>query len=174
MVSILNFVFTILFYVMRWKKQDLTSICFDEFLNKNHWNQIFNFQQLKNPSLFLFHFFFSVLARLYSFSNLSDPSHTLSHIFSLAQSAVRPNRAFSPSTQFPLVIFDLQTLAAAFGLPGCCTALRCVVCLWHHGAVSPPPPLPLKKWPHSITSPSLFLSPVTGDIEVPPPLPPFP
>jgi hypothetical protein len=32
-ISILNFVFTIIFYAMSWIKQDLTYIYFEEFLN---------------------------------------------------------------------------------------------------------------------------------------------
>jgi hypothetical protein len=42
-----------------------------------------------------------------------------------------------------LVIFDLQTLAATFGLLGHRTALHYVIRLQHRGAASPPPPLPL-------------------------------
>jgi hypothetical protein len=34
MMSILNSIFTIAFYVMRWAKLDLTYICFEEFLNQ--------------------------------------------------------------------------------------------------------------------------------------------
>jgi hypothetical protein len=34
MISILNFIYIIVFYVTRWTKQDLTLICFEEFLNQ--------------------------------------------------------------------------------------------------------------------------------------------
>jgi hypothetical protein len=34
MISILNSIFTVVFYVTRWVKLDLTYICFEEFLNK--------------------------------------------------------------------------------------------------------------------------------------------
>jgi hypothetical protein len=34
MISILNSVFTIVFYAKRWIKQDLICICFEEFLNQ--------------------------------------------------------------------------------------------------------------------------------------------
>jgi hypothetical protein len=34
MISILNSVFTIVFYVMRWTKQYLTCIYFEEFINQ--------------------------------------------------------------------------------------------------------------------------------------------
>jgi hypothetical protein len=34
MISILNSVFTVMFYVARWSKLDLTCICFKEFLNQ--------------------------------------------------------------------------------------------------------------------------------------------
>jgi hypothetical protein len=34
MISILNYVFTIVFYTMRWTKQDLICIYFKEFLNQ--------------------------------------------------------------------------------------------------------------------------------------------
>jgi hypothetical protein len=34
MIFILNSVFTIVLYVMRWTKQDLIYICFEEFLNQ--------------------------------------------------------------------------------------------------------------------------------------------
>jgi hypothetical protein len=34
MIFILNFIFTIVFYTTRWTKQDLTCICFKEFLNQ--------------------------------------------------------------------------------------------------------------------------------------------
>jgi hypothetical protein len=33
MISILNSVFIIVFYTMKWKKQDLICICFEEFLD---------------------------------------------------------------------------------------------------------------------------------------------
>jgi hypothetical protein len=33
MICILNFVFTVVFYVTRWKKLDHTYIYFEEFLN---------------------------------------------------------------------------------------------------------------------------------------------
>jgi hypothetical protein len=69
------------------KKQDLI-ICFKEFLNKNYLNQISNFQQPRNPFMFLF----SILVRQYSFFYLSDPSHTLSLIF------YRASQQFGPTT----------------------------------------------------------------------------
>jgi hypothetical protein len=34
MVSILNYIFTIMFYTMRWVKQDHIYICFEEILNQ--------------------------------------------------------------------------------------------------------------------------------------------
>jgi hypothetical protein len=34
MIFILNFVFTIVFYAMRWIKLDLNYLCFKEFLNQ--------------------------------------------------------------------------------------------------------------------------------------------
>jgi hypothetical protein len=34
MISILNSIFTIVFYLTRWIKQVLTCICFEEFLNQ--------------------------------------------------------------------------------------------------------------------------------------------
>jgi hypothetical protein len=34
MISILDFIFTIVFYVMRWTKLDHNYICFKEFLNQ--------------------------------------------------------------------------------------------------------------------------------------------
>jgi hypothetical protein len=34
MIFILNFVFTIVFYMMRWAKQDYICICFEEILNQ--------------------------------------------------------------------------------------------------------------------------------------------
>jgi hypothetical protein len=34
MVSILNFVFTVMFYAGRWPKLDPTCLCFEEFLNQ--------------------------------------------------------------------------------------------------------------------------------------------
>jgi hypothetical protein len=80
---------------------------FEEFLNKNYLNNISNFQPSKNLSLFLFHFFFFILIHQYSFSYLSCPYHILSHIFSLAQSIIQPNRTFDLLTQFSLAIFDL-------------------------------------------------------------------
>jgi mannose/fructose/N-acetylgalactosamine-specific phosphotransferase system component IIC len=33
-ISILNYVFTIVFYATRWTKQDVICICFEEFLNQ--------------------------------------------------------------------------------------------------------------------------------------------
>jgi hypothetical protein len=92
-------------------------------------------------------------------------SYSHLYFFLLVRSAVRPNRAFDPSTQFPLVIFDLETLVAAFDLLSCRAALHCVIRLWHYGAASPPPPLPLRKRPQPIASPSPFSFPVTGTIE---------
>jgi hypothetical protein len=93
----------------------------------------------------------------------------LTIIFSAVESAVRSNRAFGPPTQFPLVIFDLNTPTATFGYPSRCATLRCVVHHWHHGAASPPLPPPLRKWSHPIASPSLFPTPATDAIEVPSP-----
>jgi hypothetical protein len=169
MISILNFVFSILFYVTKWTKQDLTCICFEEFFIKNHLNQISNFQQLKILSCFYFLFHFGPP----TFLLLSFwPISYFSHNFLSVQSPGRPNHAFDPSTQFPLVIFDLQTPVATFSLLGRRVALRCVIRLWHSGAASPPPPLPLQKQSHPIASPSSFPSPIIGAIQVPPPLPP--
>jgi hypothetical protein len=34
MISILNFIFTIVFYITRWTKQDYICICFKEILNQ--------------------------------------------------------------------------------------------------------------------------------------------
>jgi hypothetical protein len=34
MISILNFIFIIVFYVTRWIKLDLVCICFEEFINQ--------------------------------------------------------------------------------------------------------------------------------------------
>jgi hypothetical protein len=164
-IFILNFIFTILFYMMRRTTPDTTYICFEEFLNQKPFES--NFQFLTAQKSFpAFISFFSVLALQYSFSYLSRSSHTLSHIFSLVQSTVRPNRAFGPLTKFHLVIFDLQTPAAAFGLPSYHAALRYVIRLQHCEAASPPPPLPLRKRSHPIASPSLFPSPITGAIQV--------
>jgi hypothetical protein len=173
MISILIF---LPFCSAWWDEQNKISLAYvlKNFEIKNHLNQISNFQQPKNHSLYLFRFSFSVLARQYFFSYLSSLSYTLSYIFSLDQSTVRSNRAFCPPTQFPLVIFVIQTLAATFSLPAHRAALRRVIRLRHRGAASPPPPLPLRKWPHPIASLSPLLSPVTGAIEVPLPLPPSP
>jgi hypothetical protein len=137
-------------------------------------NQISNFQQPKNSLLFLFPFFLfrfdSPVFLLLSFclTSYSQPYFFTDRVSSLTQPHIRP------PTQFPLVIFVLQMLATAFDLPGRRAPLRCVVCLLHCGASSPPPPLPLRKCPHPITSPSLFSSLVTDVIEVPPLLPPSP
>jgi hypothetical protein len=90
LISIWNFVFTILFYATRWTKQDLSYICFKK-INKNYLNQISNVQQPKNHFMFLFPFFFSVLSHQYSFSYLSGSSHSLSHNFLSAQPAVQSN-----------------------------------------------------------------------------------
>jgi hypothetical protein len=137
-------------------------------------NQIFNFQQPKNYSYF--YFFFSFLFWPTSISSSIFLVHLiLSVIFFLpTQSAIRLSRAFSPATQFPLVIFDLQMPATAFGLSGRCTALCCVVRLRYCGAASPPPPFLHQKWLHTIAFPSLFSSPVTDVIQVLSPLPPSP
>jgi hypothetical protein len=172
MISILNFVFTILFYVMRWTKQYLTCIYFTEFLNQKSFESNFQFSGAQKffPVFISFSIFFACIH--YSIFLTHLILSTI--IFSSAQSTVRPNRAFSPLTQFSLDIFDLQPPATTFGLSGCRTAFHCVIYLWHCGAASPPPPLPLQKWLHPITSSSLFLSPVTGDIKVPLSLPPSP
>jgi hypothetical protein len=34
MISILNYIFTVVFYPVRWTKLDYTCICFEEFLNQ--------------------------------------------------------------------------------------------------------------------------------------------
>jgi hypothetical protein len=34
MIYILNYVFTIVFYTMRWTKLDITCMCFEEFINQ--------------------------------------------------------------------------------------------------------------------------------------------
>jgi hypothetical protein len=133
-------------------------------------NKIFNFQQSKNTSLFLFYFFFSILACQYSFSYLLAYFILSAIFFSPVQSAVRPNRTFNSPTQLTLVIFDLQTSAATFDLPDCSAALCCIVRLRHRGASSSP--LPLRKWSHSIAFPSPFLSHVTDTIQVLPSLHP--
>jgi hypothetical protein len=122
MISILNFIFTILFYATRWIKQDPTRICFKEFLNKNLFESNFQFLTTQKSFPVFISFFFSVLARQYSFSNLSG------------QLVVRFNHAFGSPIQFSLVIFDLQMPVAAFSLPGHRVALHCVVHLRHSGA----------------------------------------
>jgi hypothetical protein len=81
MISILNFIFTILFYAMKWTKQDNTCICFKEFLNLKSFESNFQFSTVQKPFLFLFSFFFFILVRQYSFSYFFESSHTLSNIF---------------------------------------------------------------------------------------------
>jgi hypothetical protein len=143
------------------------------FLNKKSFKSNFHFSAIQKS--------FSVFIEL--FSTLTPSIHSdifLSHFilstifFLLAQSLVLPNRAFDTPTQFSLVIFNLQTPAVTFGLPGHRAALRCVIRLRHCGAASPPLPLPIRKWLHPIVSPFLFSSHITGVIEVSPSLPPFP
>jgi hypothetical protein len=61
MISILNFIFTILFYAMKWTKQDNTCICFKEFLNLKSFESNFQFSTVQKPFpvfvfFFLFHF----------------------------------------------------------------------------------------------------------------------
>jgi hypothetical protein len=169
-ISSLNFVFTIVFYAMRWIKQDHTCIYFKRFLNKNHLSQIFNLQQPKNPYIFLFPFF--ALIRQYLFSYFLvfillffGSSHSFTHIFftDLVNSSVKP--LIRPTG--PISFSHLWPTAVAFDLPGRRAILHCVIHLWHRGAASPPPPLSLWKWPRSITSPSSYPSHVTGVIEVP-------
>jgi hypothetical protein len=118
MISILNFVFTILFYTTSRTKQAPTSISFEEFLNQKPFESNFQFLAAQKSFPILFPFFLSVLDHQYSFSYLFDPSHTLNHIFSPTQSIVQPNRAFGPPTQFPLAIFNLEMTIATFGLSG--------------------------------------------------------
>jgi hypothetical protein len=101
---------------------------------------------MKKSFPILFPFSFSILSFQYSFYYLPGSSHTLSYIFSSAQlAAARPKRAFDPSIQFSLVIFNLQMSAVAFGLSDRRATLQCVVCHQHRGVTSPPPPLPLQK-----------------------------
>jgi hypothetical protein len=88
--------------------------------------------------------------------------------FSPAQLAIPPTNPISFGH------FDLQTPVATFNLPGCHAALLYVVHLRHWGAVSPPPPLPLRIWSDPIISPSPFPSFVTSATELPSPLPPSP
>jgi hypothetical protein len=118
-------------------------------------------------SSFLFHFVPPVLLLL-SFC----PTHTLSNIF-LADPTIS---LFQPRTRAtnPISLGHLQPLDASRRLrpPWMSCQFRCVIRLRHHGAALPPPPLPLRKLPHPITSPSPFPSPIIGAIEVPPLLPP--
>jgi hypothetical protein len=108
-------------------------------LNKNHLNQIFNFQQPKNPSLFFILFFlFCFGPPIFLLLSFSPISYSQPYFF------YRTSLQFGPLSQFPLVIFDFQTLAVAFGRPGRRATLRCVICLRHRGDTSPPPSLPLK------------------------------
>jgi hypothetical protein len=87
---------------MRRDEQNKISLAYvlKEF-NKNYLNQISNFQQLKNPFMLLFPFFFSILSHQYSFSYLSGPSHSLSHNFfvgpvsSSAQPRIQPTNPIS-------------------------------------------------------------------------------
>jgi hypothetical protein len=76
-------------------------------------NQISNFQQLKNPSLFLFSFFFSILPHQYSFSYLSIQSHTLIHIFFASPVSSSALPRIRPTNPIPLVIFELHMPAVA-------------------------------------------------------------
>jgi hypothetical protein len=72
------------------------------------------------------------LAHQYSFSYLSGPSHILSHIFSLAQSAVWPNRAFNvPGRRATFVV------PSAF----CTVELPCLhpIFLYENGCTQLPP-----------------------------------
>jgi hypothetical protein len=91
----------------RWTKQDPTHMFFKEIINKKL-NQISNFQPPKNPSMFLFPFFFSILTRQHFFSYLFGPSHTLSHIFftgpisSLAQPHIQSTNSISLGHLRPL------------------------------------------------------------------------
>jgi hypothetical protein len=55
MIFILNFVFTILFYVTRWTKQDHTCICFEEFFNQKLFQSNFQFSAAQKS----FHVFIS-------------------------------------------------------------------------------------------------------------------
>jgi hypothetical protein len=147
MISILNFVFTILFYDKMNKIKYHLHIFWRNFKSETIWIKFSIFSSPKILPCFYLLFSFLFLACKYSFSYLSSSSHTLSHSFSSA---------------------------TTFGLPGRRAALRCIIHLWHCGVASPPLPLPLQKWPHPIAFPSPFPSFVSDAIEVPPPLPPSP
>jgi hypothetical protein len=101
MISILNFVFTILFYTTSRTKQAPTSISFEEFLNQKPFESNFQFLAAQKSFPILFPFFLSVLDHQYSFSYLFDPSHTLNHIFFTdpvncsAQPCIRPTDPIS-------------------------------------------------------------------------------
>jgi hypothetical protein len=146
---------------------------FWRILNKNIWIKILIFSGPKILTCFYLIFSFLFLpANIHS--PIFLPHLILSTIFFSAQSTVWSNHAFGPPTQFSLVIFNLQMPTATFSLLGQHDALCCVVRLRHRGAASPPPPLPLWKWPHHIASISPFSSTLTNVIKVPPPLSPSP
>jgi hypothetical protein len=142
-----------------------TYICFKKS-NKNYLNQFLIFSNPKILPYFLFFFF--VLARQYFFSYLSRPSRTLSHIFLPNQSAVWPTEPISFShLRLPDASRRLQTPRP----PSYSSLCHLPQAPWRHLASSLSSP---KKWMHPIASPSMFPSPVTDAIEVPPPLPPSP
>jgi hypothetical protein len=62
MIFILNFIFTISFYAMKWTKQDLTYICFEEFLNKKLFESNFQFSAAQEFFPVFIFFYFFVLA----------------------------------------------------------------------------------------------------------------
>jgi hypothetical protein len=89
------------------KKQYLTCICFEEFLNKKLFESNFQFSAAQNFFPVLFPFFFSILAYRCSFSYLSSPSHTLIHFFR------------RPIDQFDLIVllFAVSSASGTVELP---------------------------------------------------------
>jgi hypothetical protein len=129
------------------------------FKSKTIWIKILIFSIPKIIHCFISFFLFYFGPPVFILLSFWLISYSQSY-FSSVQSAVRPNHAFGPPTQFPLVIFDLRMPAAAFGLPDRRTALHCVVRLRHRGAGSSAPPLPIWKWLHPIAFPFPFPPPV--------------
>jgi hypothetical protein len=55
MISILNFIFTVVFYTTRWTKLYISCICFEEFLNQHNLFYIYIYLYLQQNKSYVTH-----------------------------------------------------------------------------------------------------------------------
>jgi hypothetical protein len=185
MTSILNFIFTILFHAMRWTKQNLTCICFEEFLNQNTFESNFQFLAAqKSFPVFIYFFLFYFGPPIFILLSFSPISYSQPYVFtdpisSSAQPRIRPtNPIYFGHLRPPDASRHLQPPRL---LPHHCSLCHLPLASWNHlgspssplnsctprlplTACHPPPYGPLKG---AMRAPSLSTTFTPGPISLP-------